>query len=176
MPSWTPESRLLRSRIHEGWTLAALGVLLAEVAPNQLTSSADQVISIRSELDSLARVMRAHPYVQGSLDSGDLDAARSAAPMVGTAFDTVLSRIGHRGPGSVEVAASVIGDRPAAVLAAARRATAHGAASDHRTPRMPASPTTPRCDSPTNCVLLCGNSPADGSRRRSWPPRRTSTS
>lgn len=126
--------QLLRSRIHEGWMLAALGVLLTEVAPSQLMSSADQAMSVRSELDSLARVMRAHPYVQGSLDSGDLDAARSAAPMVGTAFDAVVSRIGHRGPGSFEVAASVIGDRPATVLAAARRTTVQAAASDQRAP------------------------------------------
>ena len=128
---------LLRNRIHEGWTLAALGFLLAEVAPNQLSSSADQVMSVRSELDSLAGVMRAHPYVQGSLESGDLDAARAAAPMVGAAFDTVLSRVGHRGPDSFEVAASVIGDRPAAVLAAARRATAHSTTTDQHGP--------PRC-------------------------------
>jgi phosphohistidine swiveling domain-containing protein len=126
--------RLLRSRIHEGWTLAALGVLLAEVAPNHLTTSVDQVIRIQSELNSLARVLRAHPYVQSSLDAGDLEASRSAAPMVGAAFDTVLSRIGHRGPGSFEVAASVIGDRPAAVLAAAQRTAAHNTAADHRAP------------------------------------------
>ena len=126
--------RLLRSRIHEGWTLAALGVLLAEVAPNQLSSGADQAISVRAELDSLARVMHAHPYVQGSLDSGDLEAARSTAPMVGALFDTVLCHIGHRGPDSVEVAATVIGDRPAAVLAAALRTTAHSTAADQPAP------------------------------------------
>ena len=134
MPSLDARVRLLRSRIHEGWTLAALGVLLGEAAPNQLTSSADHAISIRSELESLARVMRAHPYVQGSLESGDPDAARSAAPMVGTAFDTALSRIGHRGPDSFELAASVIGDRPAALLAAARRTTARITAPDHDAP------------------------------------------
>jgi phosphohistidine swiveling domain-containing protein len=127
--------RLLRSRIHEGWTLAALGVLLAEVAPNQLTGSADRSVRIQAELDSLARVMRAHPYVQGLLDSGELDAARSAAPMVGAAFDSVLCRIGHRGPDSFEVAATVIGDRPTALLAAARRSTAHGTAAE-----QPAAP------------------------------------
>ena len=126
--------RLLRSRIHEGWTLAALGVLLAEVAPNQLTGSADRGVRIRAELDSLARVMHAHPYVQGSLDSGDLEAARSTAPMVGALFDTVLCHIGHRGPDSVEVAATVIGDRPAAVLAAALRTTAHSTAADQPAP------------------------------------------
>ena len=102
--------------------------------PNQLSSSADQAISVQAELDSLARVMRAHPYVQAALDSGDLDAARSAAPMVGAAFDTAISRIGHRGPDNLELAASVIGDRPATVLAAARRTTAHSTAADQRTP------------------------------------------
>jgi phosphohistidine swiveling domain-containing protein len=126
--------RLLRSRIHEGWTLTALGALLAEVAPNQLTGSVDRGVRIRSELDSLGRVVRAHPYVAGSLDSGDLDAARSAAPMVGGAFDTVLSRIGHRGPDNVEVAASVIGDRPAALLAAARRSTVHSTVAEQPAP------------------------------------------
>ena len=136
--------RLLRSRIHEGWTLASLGVLLAEVAPNQLSDSADLAISIPAELDSLARVMRAHPYVQGSLESGDLHAARSAAPMVGAAFDTALCRIGHRGPDSVELAASVVGDRPAAMLAAARRATGHSAATDRSAHRSVAYDSTLR--------------------------------
>ncbi|HTY27761.1 MAG TPA: hypothetical protein VMD51_06395, partial [Mycobacterium sp.] len=116
--------RLLRSRIHEGWALSALAVLLTELAPNHLTNSGDHVIRIPSELDSLARVLRAHPYVKGLLASGDLDAARAAAPMVGAAFDTVLSRIGHRGPGGIEVAASVLGDRPTAILAAAQHAAA----------------------------------------------------
>jgi phosphohistidine swiveling domain-containing protein len=100
--------RLLRSRIHEGWTLSALAVLLAEVAPNHLKTNADQAIRIRSELDSLARVLRAHPYIRSSLDSGDLDTARSAAP--------------------------VIGDRPAAVLATAQRTAAHSTAADHHAP------------------------------------------
>ena len=127
--------RLLCSRIHEGWTLVALGVLMAEVAPNQLTGSAGKAIRIRSELDSLARVVRAHPYVEGSLESGDLDAVRSAAPMVGAAFDSALFRIGHRGPGNFEVATSVIGDRPLALLAAARRAPAHSS-----TAEIPAPP------------------------------------
>ena len=54
--------------------------------------------------------------------------------MVGDAFDTALSRIGHRGPDSFELAASVIGDKPAAVLAAARRTTAHSTATNHHPP------------------------------------------
>jgi len=84
-----------------------------------------------------------------ALESGDLDAARSAAPMVGAAFDTVLSRIGHRGPASFELAAPVIGDKPAAVLAAARRTAAHSTTADHHPP----SHRGVAYDSPTSCVL-----------------------
>jgi len=128
-------------------------------------------------LDSLARVLRAHPYVQSSLDSGDLDAARSAAPMVGAAFDTVLSRIGHRGPDSFEVAASVIGDRPAAVLAAAARTAAHSTAADQHAPAHRAV----AYDSTLRFTHQLRSAVREIARRRvaeekHWPQRRTSTS
>lgn len=112
--------RLLRSRVHEGWVLTALAVLLAEVAPAQL-EGADQMVSIRSELDSLARVLRAHPYVRAALEAGDMAFARTGAPMLASAFDSVLASIGHRGPGAAELSMPVLGDRPGALLAAAAR-------------------------------------------------------
>ncbi|WP_167101225.1 hypothetical protein [Mycobacterium sp. DL592] len=112
--------RLLRSRVHEGWVLTAQAWLLTELAAAPATGA--QNVRIDAEIASLANVLRAHPYVRESLDSGDLDAVRTAAPMVGTAVDTVLAHIGHRGPGSAELAVSVIGDRPDAVIAAGERA------------------------------------------------------
>ena len=112
--------RLLRSRVHEGWTLSALAALLAEVAPAQL-DGAGEMTSIRSEIDSLARVLRAHPYARTALEAGDVAAARTAAPMLATAFDSTLAHVGHRGPGAAELAASVLSDRPDAVIGAAVR-------------------------------------------------------
>ncbi|MCX2929631.1 hypothetical protein ORI20_05055 [Mycobacterium sp. CVI_P3] len=126
--------RLLRSRVHEGWVLTALAVLLAEVAPAQL-DGAGETVSIRSEIDSLARVLRAHPYARTALESGDVAAARAAAPMLATAFDTVLAHIGHRGPGAAELAAPVLADNPDALLAAAERVP--GSHVHDEEPKMP---------------------------------------
>ncbi|WP_207760695.1 NAD-dependent epimerase/dehydratase family protein [Mycolicibacterium sphagni] len=112
--------RLLRSRVHEGWVLSALAVLLGEVAPAQL-EGVDAPATIRSEIDSLARVLRAFPYARTALEDGDVAAARTAAPMLTTAFDSTLAHLGHRGPGAAELASSVIADRPDTVLAAATR-------------------------------------------------------
>ncbi len=114
--------RLLCNRIHEGWTLAAQAWLLAELAPGQLTAGRRHATQVDSELAALASVLRAHPYIQDSLNAGDLAAVRAAAPMVATAFDTVVAHLGHRGPGGVELAASVAGDRPEALIAAGERA------------------------------------------------------
>jgi nucleoside-diphosphate-sugar epimerase/phosphohistidine swiveling domain-containing protein len=113
--------RLLCSRVHEGWVLTTLAVLFAEVAPTQLDGAGDTV-SIRSEIDSLARVLRAHPYARTAFEAGDVAATRIAAPMLATAFDSTLARVGHRGPGAVELATSVLSDHPDAVVAAAARA------------------------------------------------------
>lgn len=122
--------RLLCNRIQEGWTLAAQAWLLAELAPGQLAGTRRDGIQIDSELASLASAVRAHPYIQGALSSVDLDAVRTAAPMVGTAFDSVVAHLGHRGPGGVELATSVIGDRPDALIAAGERARQRYAAGD----------------------------------------------
>lgn len=112
--------RLLRSRIAEGWMLTAHAVLLAAAAPTQL-DTAIRGTDTRAEIESLARVLRAHPYVQTALNDGDMAAARTAAPMLAKTFDSALAHIGHRGPGSVELATSVLADCPDALLAAARR-------------------------------------------------------
>lgn len=122
--------RLLCNRIHEGWILSGLGVLFAEAAPTHVeaakpagTDEPGPVGRIHSELMSLANVMRAHPYVAELIGDGDLDAARTAAPMFAAAFDGVLARMGHHGPGDIDLASGVFADRPEAVLAAARRVT-----------------------------------------------------
>ncbi|MGY4709336.1 hypothetical protein ACXDF8_07230 [Mycolicibacterium sp. CBM1] len=114
--------RLLRNRIHQGWVLSAQALVLAEVAPAQL-SQVGGAIDSRAEIDSLARVLRAHPYVQTAFDAGDMASARTAAPMFARTFDAALSHLGHRGPGAAELATPVFGDRPDILLAAARRNT-----------------------------------------------------
>jgi nucleoside-diphosphate-sugar epimerase/phosphohistidine swiveling domain-containing protein len=125
--------RMLRSRVHEGWVLSALAVLLAEVSPAQL-DGAGEMASIRCEIDSLARVLRAHPYARATLEAGDVAAARTAAPMLATAFDSALAHVGHRGPGAAELAASVLADRPDAVTAAAARVPSTSLSEDQPKP------------------------------------------
>jgi nucleoside-diphosphate-sugar epimerase/phosphohistidine swiveling domain-containing protein len=125
--------RLLRSRVHEGWVLTALAVLLAEAAPAQLDSTGETA-SIRAEIDSLARVLRAHPYARAALETGDVAAARTAAPMLATAFDATLAHVGHRGPGAADLAASVLSDRPDVVIAAAARVPSSPSDDDQPTP------------------------------------------
>ncbi len=122
--------RLLRNRIHEGWVLSGLGVLYAEAAPTHVeaakpagTDAPNPIGRIHSELMSLTNVMRAHPHVELLIADGDLDAARIAAPMFAAAFDGVLARMGHHGPGDIDLASDVFADRPETVLAAARRVT-----------------------------------------------------
>ncbi|WP_179472179.1 PEP-utilizing enzyme [Mycolicibacterium vinylchloridicum] len=125
--------RMLRSRVHEGWVLSALALLLAEAAPAQL-DGAGETVSIRAEIDSLARVLRAHPYARTALEAGDVAAARTAAPMLATAFDAALAHVGHRGPGAVELAACVLADRPDAITAAAARVPSTSRYEDQPTP------------------------------------------
>ena len=79
--------RLVRNRIQQGWMLSGLAVLFAEVAPTQVeagTADASDVGGtvgrMHAELASLANVITAHPYARISIDGGDLDAARAAAP------------------------------------------------------------------------------------------------
>src|SRR5690349_585183 len=48
-------------------------------------------------------------------------AARTGAPMLANGFETALAHLGHRGPGAAELATTVLGDRPDALLAAAAR-------------------------------------------------------
>ena len=122
--------RLVRNRIQQGWMLSGLAVLFAEVAPTQVeagtadaSDAGGTVGRMHAELASLANVITAHPYARISIDGGDLDAARAAAPMFATAFDAAVTRIGHRGPGDIDLAAPVFADRPEAVLAAAGRVT-----------------------------------------------------
>lgn len=112
--------RLLRSRVHEGWTITALALVLGEVVPAQL-DGVDQMVSIRAEIDSLARVLRAFPYARAALEAGDMAAARTGAPMLASAFEAALAHLGHRGPGAAELATTMLGDRPDALLAAAGR-------------------------------------------------------
>lgn len=122
--------RLLRNRIQQGWVLSGLGVLFAEAAPTHVEAAtagdadaAGTVSRVHAELTSLANVIRAHPYVRACIDGGDLDAAGAAAPMFAAALDGVVARIGHHGPGQIDLAARVFADRPEAVLAAAERLT-----------------------------------------------------
>jgi hypothetical protein len=77
---------------------------------------------VGTEVNSLAAIIRAHPYVQTMIDEGDMARVRTAAPMFGSGLDRVLGRIGHRGPSELELSSKVFADRPELVVNAARRA------------------------------------------------------
>jgi hypothetical protein len=64
----------------------------------------------------------------------DLDGVTALSPSIGAAFASAVSRMGHRGPGEVELANLMFGDDPAMLLAAAGRA-----ASDMPQPVKPAA-------------------------------------
>jgi phosphohistidine swiveling domain-containing protein len=69
--------------------------------------------------------LRADEDLRALAEWGDLDAVREKSPEFGTAFDDVLTRIGHRGPNETELAGFSFAERPdlvfSAALAAARK-------------------------------------------------------
>ena len=71
---------------------------------------------------SLASLIRGESRMCASAIDGDLAAISAESQAVGDAFAAAIARIGHRGPGEVELANLMIGDDPAILLAAAGRA------------------------------------------------------
>jgi hypothetical protein len=126
-------TRLLRDRIHQGWSLAGLwlidsGVTAATVERTGLhvpVSGACALLesdAVGATTSSLAALIRNDPQLCALALDGDLDGIGAQSHTVGAAFTSAVSRIGHRGPGEVELANLMFGDDPAMLLAAAGRA------------------------------------------------------
>ena len=126
-------TRLLRDRIHQGWGLTGLwlldtGVTAATVQRSGLHVAVSGVgallesDAIGAKTASLAALIRNDPQLCAAALDGDLDGIIALSRTIGAAFAAAVTRIGHRGPGEVELANLTFGDDPAMLLAAAGRA------------------------------------------------------
>ena len=120
--------RLLRNRIHQGWTLSMVGALAEGLfcratgqdrAVVPLLAATTATAHLATETAALAHVLRADEKLRELAAGGDLAAIRSAAPEVAAAVDAALSRVGHRGPGEAELANPVLAQSPGHLLVAA---------------------------------------------------------
>jgi nucleoside-diphosphate-sugar epimerase len=126
-------TRLLRDRIHQGWSLVGLwlldtGVTAATVERTGLHVAVSGVgallesEAIGAETSTLAALIRNDPQLCALALDGDLDGTSALSRTVGAAFAGAVTRIGHRGPGEVELANLMFADDPAMLFAAAGRA------------------------------------------------------
>lgn len=126
--------RLLRDRVHQGWSLTALWVIDTGVTAATLerTGACAPISGIGTLLDSghvaaeiaaLATLLRRDPRAGALAADGDLCGIRAVCPDVAAELDATVARIGHRGVGEAELAHCVFGDDPAALLVAAASAT-----------------------------------------------------
>ena len=125
--------RLLRDRIHQGWgisgrwlidsaiTAATVGRAGLQVAVSGIGSllESDAVVA---ETSSLASLIRGDEQLRALALERDLDGVSAQSAAIGAAFASAVSRIGHRGPGEIELANLMFGDDPAMLVAAAGRA------------------------------------------------------
>ena len=126
-------TRLLRDRIHQGWGLTALwvidsGITAATVEragiPTAFTGVGTLVESdaVEAKTSSLAALIRSDPQLCARALDGDLKGISALSRTIAAAFAAAITRIGHRGPGEIELANLVFGDDPAMLLVAAGRA------------------------------------------------------
>jgi nucleoside-diphosphate-sugar epimerase len=125
--------RLLRDRIHQGWgisgrwlidsaiTAATVGRAGLQVAVSGIGAllQSDAVVA---ETSSLAALIRDDEQLCALALERDLDGVSAQSATFGAEFASAVSRIGHRGPGEVELANLMFGDDPAMLVAAAGRA------------------------------------------------------
>jgi nucleoside-diphosphate-sugar epimerase len=124
---------LLRDRIHQGWALTGLWLIDSGVtaATVQRRGVCDAVAGMGALVDSAAVTAQSSALaalIRGDLQlcalalDGDLAGISARSQTIGAAFAAAVNRIGHRGPGEVELANLMIGDDPAILLAAAGQA------------------------------------------------------
>jgi nucleoside-diphosphate-sugar epimerase len=125
--------RLLRDRIHQGWgisgrwlidsaiTAATVGRAGLQVAVSGIGALLDSD-AVAAETSSLAALIRDDEQLCALALDRDLDGVSAQSATIGAAFAAAVRRIGHRGPGEVELANLMFADDPAMLAAAAGRA------------------------------------------------------
>ncbi len=125
--------RLLRDRIHQGWGISGRWLIDSAITAATVGRAGLQVAvsgigallesdAIAAETSSLAALIRGDEQLCALALERDLDGVSAQSATIGAAFASAVSRIGHRGPGEVELANLMFRDDPAMLLAAAGRA------------------------------------------------------
>jgi nucleoside-diphosphate-sugar epimerase len=136
--------RLLRDRIHQGWAISGRWLIDSAITAATVGRTGLRVAvsgigallesdAIAANTSSLAALIRGDEQLCALALERDLDGVSAESPTIGAAFASASRRIGHRGPGEVELANLMFGDDPAMLVAAAGRA-----ASDLPQPMSPA--------------------------------------
>jgi nucleoside-diphosphate-sugar epimerase len=126
-------ARLLRDRIHQGWSLAALwlidtGVTAATVQRTGVRATVSGVAMllesdvVEAKTSSLAALIRNDPQLCALALDADLDGISALSSTTAAAITAAVTSIVHRGPGEVELANLMFGDEPSLLLVAAGRA------------------------------------------------------
>jgi nucleoside-diphosphate-sugar epimerase len=124
--------RLLRDRIHQGWTLTALwlidtGVTAAAVEHTSKVAGIGMIMEsglIAAETAALTTALRNDPQLRAVAAGGNLASISALSPHTAGLLDAAIARIGHRGPGETELASLAFSDDPAMLLMAAAEAAA----------------------------------------------------
>jgi nucleoside-diphosphate-sugar epimerase len=125
--------RLLRDRVHQGWGISGRWLIDSAITAATVGRAGLQVAvsgigallesdAIAAETSSLAVLIRGEEQLCALALERDLDGVSTRSATIGAAFASAVSRIGHRGPGEVELANLMFRDDPAMLLAAAGRA------------------------------------------------------
>ena len=125
--------RLLRDRIHQGWGISGRWLIDSAITAATVGRTGLQVAvsgigallesdAVAAETSSLATLIRGDERLCTLALERDLDGVIAQSATIGAAFAAAVSRIGHRGPGEVELANLMFGDDPAMLVAAAGRA------------------------------------------------------
>jgi uncharacterized protein YbjT (DUF2867 family) len=126
-------ARLLRDRIHQGWSLTGLwlidtGVTAATVqrtGPRATASGVAMLLEsdvVEANTSSLAALIRNDPQLCALALDADLEGISALSHTTAAAVTAAVTRIAHRGPGEVELANLMFGDEPSMLLVAAGRA------------------------------------------------------
>jgi uncharacterized protein YbjT (DUF2867 family) len=126
-------TRLLRDRIHQGWGLTGrwlidTGITAVTVERTGLHTTVSGVAmlvesdAVEAKTSSLAALIRSDPQLCRLALDADLNGISALSRSTAAAFTAAVARMGHRGPGEIELANLMFVDDPAMLVVAAGRA------------------------------------------------------